>query len=175
MEVQEKLDEIHDKLVDIGHGDTAWEYAINIIEDKFNFNVMDMLDEKKRGDVLSYIRKQINMAREDLKAIDDMALQDGINNVREDEDLGDDVSDDEIKKEYENEVERYAESAQYVFEQDFSDNWEDLIAAVGDFRDGNDLDIKLNRVDDDVLEVISEIEEVYKLETRDAFKEVFDE
>lgn len=173
MEVQDKLDEIHDELAGTGYEEPAWKYALEIMGDKFNYNIMDMLEDNKVQKLIKYIRKQINMAREDLKAIDDMAIQDGINNVREDENLGDDVSDDEIKREYEDEVERYAESAQYIFEQDFSDNWEDLIAAVGDFRDGNDLDIKLNRVDDDILEIVEEIKDEYKEMTRDAFKEVF--
>lgn len=172
---QDKLDEIHDELVDINYDDPAWKYAMAVMEDELNFNILDLLKEKNQQKLLQYIQKQIKMALEDLRAIDDMAIQDGINRVREIEELGDDVSDDEIRNKYEDEVYKYAEGSQYVFEEDFSDNWEELVKVVGDFRDEYELEWKLKRIDDEVIETINKVEEVYQELTKEAFIEVFNE
>ncbi|MFW6026796.1 MAG: hypothetical protein ACOCRX_10685 [Candidatus Woesearchaeota archaeon] len=170
---EDKLDEIRDILVDVNYKDPAWGYAVDIMEDELNYDIMDLLNNNKQSKFIKYIQKKIKMALEDLKAIDDMAIQDGINTVREKEGIEDDVEDDEIKKDYEDEVHRYAEGSRNMFEEDFTENWEKLIKAIGDFRDEYDLERRIRNFDDRIIETVSQIEEVYKEETRGAFMEVF--
>lgn len=170
---QEYLDEIHDGLVNLQESDDV-ELLFQALR-KFNYDIIDMFDKQKRDKIINHIQKRIKLCINDLESIDKMAREEAIERVRRGENLGNNISDEEIERDYESEVDEIYSDIRWLFERDFAEEWEDIISLAGDFRDEYDLERKIRDLDEPVFEYLDEVEQHLPDLVKEQIMEIFEE